>query len=206
MTKLLRKTRKGFTLIELMIVVAIIGVLAAIAIPNFIRYQLRSKTSEARTNIGGIRIGQTSFQATEDNYANVTVAVPVGGGLTIKTPWPLETAAAVMCDATCDRTIGMIANCMQFGCIGFRPDGDVYYLYDSPAIQVVAAGMVGEFAIGAVGDLDGDTMLAGFAYGTDNLGTQMTVSESAQGQAMVGVCAATAGPPSIVLDCTPGIY
>ena len=204
MTKLLRKTRKGFTLIELMIVVAIIGVLAAIAIPNFIRYQLRSKTSEARTNIGGIRIGQTSFQATEDNYSDITAAV--GGGLTIKSPWPLETAAAVMCNATCDRTVANIMNCMEFGCIGFRPDGDVYYLYDSPAIQVVAAGAVGEFAIGAVGDLDGDGMMAGFSYATDNLGTQMTVFESMQAEAMVGVCAMTMGPPSIVLDCTPGVY
>ena len=66
------KKIKGFTLIELMIVVAIIGILAAIAIPNFIRYQLRSKTAEARTNIGGIRVAQESFKATEDNYIFAT--------------------------------------------------------------------------------------------------------------------------------------
>lgn len=64
----LRKKTKGFTLIELMIVVAIIGILAAIAIPNFLRYQAKSKQSEAKANLGAIFTSETSYNAERDVY------------------------------------------------------------------------------------------------------------------------------------------
>jgi type IV pilus assembly protein PilA len=55
------KGKKGFTLIELMIVVAIIGILAAIAIPNFLKFQAKSKQSEAKASLGAIYTGQIAF-------------------------------------------------------------------------------------------------------------------------------------------------
>ena len=59
---------KGFTLIELMIVVAIIGILAAIAIPNFSKFQARAKQSEAKANLKAIYTAkQTNFGA-EDTF------------------------------------------------------------------------------------------------------------------------------------------
>ncbi len=62
------KKSKGFTLIELMIVVAIIGILAAIAIPNFLRFQAKSKQTEAKTNLGAIGTTAEAFRAEFDTY------------------------------------------------------------------------------------------------------------------------------------------
>jgi len=62
--------KKGFTLIELMIVVAIIGILAAIAIPNFLKFQAKSKTSEAKSNLGAIFTGQISYFGEQNVYGS----------------------------------------------------------------------------------------------------------------------------------------
>ena len=62
------KLSKGFTLIELMIVVAIIGILAAIAIPNFSRFQARAKQSEVKTNLKAIYTAKTSNFAEKDTF------------------------------------------------------------------------------------------------------------------------------------------
>lgn len=51
----------GYTLIELMLVVAILSLVAAIAVPNYIRFRAQSSQAEARTNLGGIFVSQTSF-------------------------------------------------------------------------------------------------------------------------------------------------
>ena len=71
----LKTLKKGFTLIELMIVVAIIGILSAIAIPNFIKFQARSKQSEAKANLKSIFTAQRSYFQEKDTYGDTLSGV-----------------------------------------------------------------------------------------------------------------------------------
>lgn len=63
------KRQDGFTLVELMVVVAIIGVLSAVAIPNFKKYQAKAKTSEAKLQLSAAYTAQQSFYSDYDSYA-----------------------------------------------------------------------------------------------------------------------------------------
>lgn len=137
---MIKKDNKGFTLIELMIVVAIIGILAAIAIPNFRNYQLKAKSSEAKVNLGAISTSEMAYYAENDEYLTCTASPEtINGGK--KTTWVDKGAAGA-----------------NFGEIGFAPkDTTVYYQYSTTAVAATdSAGAT--FSGLASGDLDDDTV------------------------------------------------
>ncbi len=129
MNKFLGKSRKGFTLIELMIVVAIIGILAAIAIPNFIRFQLKAKTSEGKVNIAAIRTAEEAYFSEFGTYVAGSVS-PATNGSTAKVPF---------------------VDVGGFGTIGWSPEGQVYFNY-----EVVISTNAVAYVADAGADIDGN--------------------------------------------------
>ncbi len=140
MSKLLQKRRGGFTLIELMIVVAIIGILAAIAIPNFMRFQLKAKAGEGKTNLAAIRTAQESYTAEFGTYV-AAVTEPVGAPTSMKQLWAPPVSSG-------------------FLIVGWAPEGAVYYQYD----VTTNAPSGTEFVAEAVSDIDGNTTNNQWAY------------------------------------------
>jgi len=70
-----KRSEKGFSLIELMVVVAIIGVLASVAIPNFQKFKMRARQSEAKVHLGALYTAEKGFETEWDSYVGCVNAI-----------------------------------------------------------------------------------------------------------------------------------
>lgn len=204
------RSSKGFTLIELMIVVAIIGILAAIAIPNFLQYQLKSKQSEAKTNLGAIRTSEISFNGEKGCYLAVPLwptTAAVAGTKAAALPWAGPPAPALSAAGTafCQTPPGGAAPTalgVSFADLGYASTGNVSYRY---AIDNVtnAAGVITPMVPGA--GVCTTVGASGANTGVTNNGFIATANSNLDGDGTLSTFAAS--DAAGVLECTPtGTY
>ena len=177
MKKILR-SRKGFTLIELMIVVAIIGILAAIAIPNFLRFQLKSKTSEGKVNLAAIRTAEESYLAEFGSY--VSAAPQPGAPGPTKQNWPNPAPAG-------------------FSTMGWGPEGAVFFEY---AITTNNGG----YTASASADLDGNGTRQAWAYAKPDNANNRVAADGASNCTVAQLSADTQVGPCDALIAGGGVF
>lgn len=143
----LRRRQEGFTLVELMIVVALIGVLSAVAIPSFLSYQARSRRTEAYVNLAAVARTQKTYQATKGVFHDSGLPYPdpdTYGGLGSDTmPWDAASEAA-------------------FGDLGWAPEGRVRYAYHTNTTNNCSCTLC--FTATAYGDVDSDSFPSAVMY------------------------------------------
>ena len=109
-----RRSQRAFTLIELMIVVALIGVLASLAVPSFRNYQMKSKRAEAFGNLATLAQTQKTYFA---EFSSFVAAAPEPGATSGEVPSNAKRSVAPLSDA--------------FSSLGWTPEGDVFFDYDT---------------------------------------------------------------------------
>jgi type IV pilus assembly protein PilA len=161
-------TKRGFTLIELMIVVAILGILAAVAIPAFLNYMRKAKTSEATLNIDRVfEGGITYFEA--EHVRRGTTATILQHCLPVDATWSPDAApGAQKYDA--EGTDATFATNDTWKDLDFAMGDNFYYAYEFDNVggtsdPITEAGP-GYYAA-ARGDLDGDGTFSLFERSTD---------------------------------------
>ena len=141
------RKQSGFTLVELLIVIGIIGVLAAIAVPNFISYQARARRSEAYANLSAVARLQTSYHAERGEYfeAGAWPNYVANGGLGSK---------KMMWDALSEAA---------YADLGWRPEGQVFYAYETNT-GATPCTCTQCFTATAAGDVDADGLPSAVMY------------------------------------------
>jgi prepilin-type N-terminal cleavage/methylation domain-containing protein len=109
--KFFKMGQRGFSLVELMIVVAIIGILSALAVPRFQKFQAKAKQSEVKNNLSHIYTLQQSFYGDNDRYSNRLADIGFSVEGTARYTYTLPAASDTAFRARGTATANIVAGC-----------------------------------------------------------------------------------------------
>jgi type IV pilus assembly protein PilA len=176
MTLLKKRSSRGFTLVELMIVVAIIGILAALAIVGVKKYMTSAKSAEARNSLGTMSGLASQVWSGEKMVGDVIKdGATIGATHTLcekadaKVPSDPKSIKGLKyqssTDATKDYHVG--TSIKGWKCLGFALDAPQYYMYGYTANVDATDPNKNTFNTTAEGDLNGDDKLSLFERGAE---------------------------------------
>ena len=171
----MKKMNKGFTLIELMIVVAIIGILAAVAIPGFMQYIKNSKTTEAKTNLKAIVDGAVSYFEAEHCFDAACMTptnqlypgVPIDSNYAVASEVIVPNASGIgQKMSPDDSTVTTVLAADPYKSLKFQINKPFYYAYQYSSDGVNAGAST--FYAGAAASLNKANDSTFFVQGTAN--------------------------------------